>query len=116
MSKNKTSSDIKTGYYGYSSETDRSQKNTQKRNKALIIIGIILFIIQLGLSVVDVYLCINNPIISGLNIFKIILICSIAVLILLLALVLFLLSKQKNAQVGAIVISIFVCIILACTM
>ena len=116
MSKNKTSSDIKTGYYGYSSETDRRQKNTQKRNKALIIIGIILFIIQLGLSVVDVYLCIKNPIISGLNIFKIILICSIAVLILLLALVLFLLSKQKNAQVGAIVISIFVCIILAFTM
>ena len=33
MSKKQKSSDIKTGYYGYSSETGSSRKNTNMKNK-----------------------------------------------------------------------------------
>lgn len=117
MSKKQKSSDIKTGYYGYSSETGASRKNTnmkkQRKAKGSNVgkaLGIILVILQLIASVAFVWMFLSKGfaftsagIVAGI----------IAVLIILLAVVLFLLQRTKNAQTFGKIISIVVIIILA---
>lgn len=114
MSKKQKSSDIKTGYYGYSSETNSSRKNSNTKKatsgNAGKAIGIILVILQLIASVAFVWMFLSKGfaftsagVVAGI----------IAVLIVLLAIVLFLLQKTKNAQTFGKIISIVVIIILA---
>lgn len=117
MSKKQKSSEIKTGYYGYSSETGNSRKNsnTKKAKKATSgnagkAFGIILIILQLIASIGFVWMFLSKGfaftsagVVAGI----------IAVLIVLIALVLFLLQKTKNAQTFGKIISIIVIIILA---
>ena len=115
MSKNKKSSEIKTGYYGYRSETNSSSSRKSSKakkpkggasGKAL---GIILIILQLIASVAFVWLFLSKGFafatagtVAGV----------IVVLIVLLALVLFLLQKSKNVQTFGKIISFIVIIIL----
>jgi len=108
MSKNKKSSDIKKGYYGYSSESGSTSKK-KSNSKVAKVLGIIFVILQLAASVGFVALLLTKNlafvtpgILAG----------SIAVLIVLLALVLFMLQKSKKAQIGGNVISVIVIIIL----
>ena len=110
MSKKQKSSDIKTGYYGYSSETGSSRKNTnmkkQRKAKGSNVgkaLGIILVILQLIASVAFVWMFLSKGfaftsagVVAGI----------IAVLIILLAVVLFLLQRTKNAQTFGKIISI----------
>lgn len=116
MSKKQKGSDIKTGYYGYQSETTASNKKRtsnvkkQKSGNAGKVFGIILILLQLALSVTFVWLFLSKNfafattgIVAGV----------IAVLIVFLALVLFLLQKSKNAQTFGKIISIIIIIILA---
>ena len=50
MSKNKKSSDIKKGYYGYSSESGSTSKK-KSNSKVAKVLGIIFVILQLAASV-----------------------------------------------------------------
>ena len=106
MSKKQNSSDTKTGYYGYSSETTSAAnhaksnsgskksvkaKDPTKGSKAGKIVGIVLVLIQLALSITDVYLFLTKdfafitPTIVGVT---------ILILLVLLGLVFFLLSVR----------------------
>ena len=125
MSKKQNSSDTKTGYYGYSSETTSAAnhaksnsgskksvkaKDPTKGSKAGKIVGIVLVLIQLALSITDVYLFLTKdfafitPTIVGVT---------ILILLVLLGLVFFLLQKSKNAQTFGKIISVIVIILLA---
>lgn len=113
MSKKQKGTDIKSGYYGYSSETNSAVNKKAKKGKngnAGKTVGIILILIQLLLSVVFVWLFLSKGFAfatAG------IVAAVIAVLIVFLALVLFLLQKSKNAQIFGKVISVIMIIILA---
>lgn len=125
MSKKQNSSDTKAGYYGYSSETTSAEnhaksnsgskksvkaKDPTKGSKAGKIVGIVLVLIQLALSITDVYLFLTKdfafitPTIVGVT---------ILILLVLLGLVFFLLQKSKNAQTFGKIISVIVIILLA---
>ncbi len=115
MSKKNKVSEAKTGYYGYRSETNTSHDRktvkslkTKKGNggKAL---GIVLIILQLAASIGFVWLFLSKGFAFATTgtVFGI-----IAVLIVLLALVLFLLQKSKNAQTVGKIISFIVIILL----
>jgi LCP family protein required for cell wall assembly len=120
MSKHQKSPDVKSGYYGYSSENvssgSKSKKNkdekssSKKTGTAGKAVGIILFLIQLALSITFVALILSK---GFAFITPSILTSIIAVLIVLLALVLFMLSKSKNVRNGGKAISVLVIIILA---
>ena len=122
MSKKQNSSDTKAGYYGYSSETTSAAnhvksnsgskksvkaKDPTKGSKAGKIVGIVLVLIQLALSITDVYLFLTKdfafitPTIVGVT---------ILILLVLLGLVFFLLQKSKNAQTFGKIISVIVII------
>lgn len=116
MSKKQKSSDVKSGYYGYHSETDSSiKRNKSKSPKAKNgnggkIFGIVLILLQVVLSIAFVGLFLSKGfafvsagIVAGI----------IAVLIIFIGLVLFLLQKSKNAQTFGKIISIIMIIILA---
>lgn len=108
MSKKQNSLDTKAGYYGYSSETTSAAnhaksnsgskksvkaKDPTKGSKAGKIVGIVLVLIQLALSITDVYLFLTKdfafitPTIVGVT---------ILILLVLLGLVFFLLQKSKK--------------------
>lgn len=116
MSKKQKGSDIKTGYYGYQSETGTTtnkkakKAKKQKSGNAGKVLGIILILLQLALSVTFVWLFLSKGFafatagtVAGV----------IAVLIVFLALVLFLLQRSKNAQTFGKIISVIVIILLA---
>lgn len=117
MSKKQKASDIKAGYYGYSSETKSvpkgKSKSKPKISKDKKTFGIILVIVQLLVSVSFVGLIlykklafISAGVLAGI----------IFILILLLAIVLFMLQRGKNARISAKLISIIVIIILSLLM
>lgn len=113
MSKKQKGTDIKSGYYGYSSETNSAVNKKAKKGKngnAGKTVGIILILIQLLLSVVFVWLFLSKGFaFATAGVVATI----IAVLIIFLALVLLLLQKSKNAQTFGKVISVIMSIILA---
>lgn len=113
MSKKQKGTDIKSGYYGYSSETNSAVNKKAKKGKngnAGKAVGIILILIQLLLSVVFVWLFLSKGFaFATAGVVATI----IAVLIIFLALVLLLLQKSKNAQTFGKVISVIMIIILA---
>lgn len=115
MSKKQRSvSDAKTGYYGYSSETrgmNKSSKTKKSQNSSGgKVLGIILVILQLIASISFVGLIlykklafVTAPILAGV----------IGILLFLLALVFYMLRKSKASQTGAKIISLIVIVILA---
>ena len=113
MSKKQKDTDIKSGYYGYSSETNSAVNKKAKKGKNGNVgktVGIILILIQLLLSVVFVWLFLSKGFaFATAGVVATI----IAVLIIFLALVLLLLQKSKNAQTFGKVISVIMSIILA---